>query len=121
MASLMNRWTFISAVVVGVLAAQTISFAQVQSKIWRVGMLETIPATSNAANLDAFRQGLREMGYIEGRNLMIEYRSSDGRDERFVELANELVRLKVDLIVARGSPASLAAKNATRTIPVVMS
>jgi putative ABC transport system substrate-binding protein len=82
-------------------------------------MLETTSSTLNAANLDAFRQGLRELGYVEGRNLTIEYRSADGRGDRFPDLAAELVGLKVDLLVTRGALATVAAKNATRTIPVV--
>src|SRR5216684_3170431 len=77
-------------------------------------------STLNTANLDAFRQGLRELGYVEGRDFVIEYRSADGRPERFPGLATELVRLKVDLIVTRGTPAVLAAKNATGSIPIVM-
>jgi ABC-type uncharacterized transport system substrate-binding protein len=83
-------------------------------------MLETIPAASNAANFDALRKGLRELGYVEGQNLIIDYRSADGRPERFPQLAAELVRLNVDLIVTRGTPAVMAAKNATGTVPVVM-
>src|SRR5438105_13707763 len=94
--------------------------AQQGGKIYRIGILEPIPAARNAANLDALRKGLREFGYIESRNLVIEYRSADGRAERFPDLASELVRLKVDLIVTRGTPAAIAAKNATGTIPVVM-
>ena len=74
----------------------------------------------NAANYDALRQGLRELGYVEGQNLVIEYRSADGRTERFPGLAAELIRVNVDLIVTRGTPAVQAAKNATATIPVVM-
>ena len=93
---------------------------QQAGKIYRIGMLETTSMALNAANLDAFRQGLRELGYVEGRNFMIEYRSADGRRERFPELATELVRLKVDVILTRGTPAVMAAKNATGTIPVVM-
>jgi putative ABC transport system substrate-binding protein len=89
-------------------------------KVYRIGMLETRSATLNAANIDAFRQGLRELGYIEGRNLVIEYRSSEGRDERFAALVGELTRLNVDVIVTRGTPAALAAKNAARPTPVVM-
>ena len=83
-------------------------------------MVETVSTELNAANLNAFRQGLRELGYVEGQNLIIEYRSADGRSERFADIAAELVGLKVDLLVTRGTPASLAAKRATRTIPVVM-
>jgi ABC-type uncharacterized transport system substrate-binding protein len=94
--------------------------AQQAGKIYRIGILEPIPAAQNAANLDALRNGLRELGYIEGRNLIIEYRSADGRAERFPDLVSELVRLNVDLIVTRGTPAAVAAKNATRVIPVVM-
>src|SRR5215210_1911153 len=88
--------------------------------VYRIGLLETTSATLNAANFDALRQGLRQLGYIEGQNLVIEYRSADGRAERFPDLAAELVRLNVDLIVTRGTPAIFAAKNATKTIPVVM-
>jgi putative tryptophan/tyrosine transport system substrate-binding protein len=95
-------------------------FAQAQDRVWRIGMLETTSPTLNAANLDAFRHGLRELGYSEGRNLIIEYRSADGRGERFAGLAAELVALNVDLIVARGAISAMAAKNATRSIPVVM-
>src|SRR5262249_35114112 len=75
----------------------------------RIGMLETIPPQANAANFDALRKGLRELGYDEGRSLIIEYRSADGRAERFPALAAELVRLNVDVIVTRGTPSALAA------------
>ena len=102
------------------LAAPLAGEAQQAGKVYRIGMLETRSIVLNAANTDAFRQGLRELGYKEGQNLEIAYRSSDGRDERFPGLASELVRQKVDLIVTRGTPAALAAKNATGTIPVVM-
>jgi putative tryptophan/tyrosine transport system substrate-binding protein len=74
----------------------------------------------NVANLSAFQKGLREFGYVEGQNLLFEYRSADGRTERFPGLAAELVDLKVDLSVTRGTPAALAAKQATQTIPIVM-
>jgi len=94
--------------------------AQQPTKRYRIGMLETISPALNTAHLDAFRKGLRELGYVEGKNYAIEYRSADGRAERFPELAAELVRLGVDLIVVRGTPATIAAKNATRTIPVIM-
>ena len=94
--------------------------SQPAGKIYRIGVLETRSAALNAANLDAFRQGLRELGYRDGQNVEIAYRSSDGRNERFPALASELVSLKVDLILTRGTPAALAARNATQTIPVVM-
>src|SRR5262249_31006258 len=82
--------------------------------------LESIPASQNAANLNALRKGLQKLGYVEGKNLIIDYRSVDGRAERFPDLASELVRLNVDLLLARGTPATIAAKNAAGTIPVVM-
>jgi putative ABC transport system substrate-binding protein len=117
---MMNRRTFIGSVAGGLLAAPLAAWAQQVGKIYRIGILETIPAAQNAAKLDGLRKGLRDLGYVEGRNLIIEYRSADGRAERFPDLASELVRLKVDLIVTRGTPAARAAKNATGTIPVVM-
>lgn len=108
------------ALVLVLLAAPVALEAQQPGKMYRIGMLERTSAAVNAANLDGFRQGLRELGYIEGKTLFIEYRSSDGPDERYPGLAAELVRLKVDLIVTRGTPAALAAKQATATIPVVI-
>ena len=104
----------------GLLVAPLGAPAQQWGKVYRIGILEAIPATQNAANLNALRKGLRDLGYVEGRNLIIEYRSADGRAERFPELASELVRLKVDLIVTRGTPAAKATKSVTGTIPVVM-
>jgi ABC-type uncharacterized transport system substrate-binding protein len=83
-------------------------------------VLDILGVASNEANLSAFRQGLRELGYVEGQNFVIEYRSADGRPERFPDLATELVRLKVDVIVTRGTSAALGAKHVTDTIPIVM-
>ncbi len=94
--------------------------AQQPAKVWRVGMLETASPELNGANLSAFYKGLRELGYVAGQNLVIEYRSTDGRNERLPDFVSELIRLKVDLIVLRGTPQVLAVKNATSTIPVVM-
>jgi putative ABC transport system substrate-binding protein len=84
-----------------------------------IGMLDHTSAELNAANLNGFRQGMLELGYVEGQHFVIEYRSADGRVERYPDLAAELVRLKVDAIVTRGTPAALAAKNATSTIPII--
>jgi putative ABC transport system substrate-binding protein len=89
-------------------------------KIFRIGMVEPISAELNRANLGAIRRGLQELGYIERRNLVLEYRSADGDAARFPGLIAELINLNVDLIITRGTPAALAAKKATRTIPVVM-
>jgi ABC-type uncharacterized transport system substrate-binding protein len=101
-------------------AASFPTAAQPDAKVYRIGVLETAGAVSNNANLSAFRQGLRELGYVEGQNVVIEYRSADGRPERLADLASELVRLKVDVIVTRGTAAALSAKQATGTIPIVM-
>ena len=116
----MERRRFIEVIAGGFVAAPLAAEAQQARKVYRIGMLETRSPELNAANVDAFRQGLWELGYKEGQNLEIVYRSSDGRDERFPGLAGELVRLKVDLILTRGTPAALAAKSATGAIPVVM-
>jgi putative tryptophan/tyrosine transport system substrate-binding protein len=82
-------------------------------------MLETRSTVLNAANVDAFRQGMRELGYTESQNLEVVYRTSDGHDNRFPDLVGELIRAKVDLILTRGTPAAQAA-SASRTVPVVM-
>ncbi len=91
-----------------------------RNKLWRIGTLETVPEAMNKANFGAFRRGLDELGYVEGRTHTIEYRSAEGKPELFPELATELVRQRVDLIVTRGTPAARAAKQATTTIPIVM-
>jgi putative ABC transport system substrate-binding protein len=116
----MDRRAFIWLTTSGLLGASLFARAQQVAKTYRIGVLESVPAVQNAANLDALRKGLQKFGYIEGRNLLILYRSADGRAERFPELAAELVRLNVDLIVTRGTPAAMAAKSATEDIPIVM-
>jgi len=93
---------------------------QAAHKTWRLGVLETTSRELNSVNLDALRKGLGEHGYTEGDNLVVDYRSSDGRSELFPKLASDLLGLKVDLIVTRGTPAVLAVKNITSTVPVVM-
>src|ERR1700682_1486943 len=94
--------------------------AQQPARIYRIGILETVSSSLNVKNIDALRRGLRELGYIENQNYILEYRSADGEGGRFPALADELVRLGVDLIVTRGTPAARAAKDATETIPLVM-
>jgi putative ABC transport system substrate-binding protein len=116
----MDRRRFLLTSLAGAVAAPLAAEAQTALRIYRVGVLEVRAVASNATNLAAFRQGLRELGHVEGQNLLIEYRSADGWPERFPELARELVRLKVDIIVTRGTPAALATKTATATIPIVM-
>jgi len=94
--------------------------AQERDRVYRMGYLRPIPLDAAPHLLEAFRHGLREHGYVEGSNLIIEYRSSDGNSERLPDLAAELVSLQVDVIVAAANPAIQAAKNATSTIPIVM-
>ena len=78
--------------------------AQQPGRVWRIGVLETTSMTLNAANLEAFRQSLRDLGYIEEQNLIIEYRSAEGVGERFADLAADLLRLNIDVIVTRERP-----------------
>jgi len=94
--------------------------AQQSKKIARIGFLAPATRTGYQHYTDAFLQGLRELGYVEGQNIVIEYRWAEGNFERLPELAAELVRLKVDVIVAAVTQASLAAKNASGTIPIIM-
>ena len=120
MPPLLNRRRFIA--VLTALAALTVGGMDAGAqgaRVYRIGILETVPADLNRANLSALLTGLREHGYLEGQSLQIEYRSADGRADRFPQLAAELVRLRPDLIVTRGTPASKAAKEATDTIPIV--
>ncbi len=116
---IMDRRAFIGTLAGGLLAAPLAAEAQVAGKVYQIGMLETRSALLNSANIAAFRQGMRELGYKEDQNFEIVYRSSDGHDERFPGLASDLIRLRVDLILTRGTPAALAAR-APRTVPVVM-
>ena len=93
--------------------------AQQPAKIPRIGILLGGLRVLLFARLEAFRQRLRELGYVEGKNIVIEYRYAEGKPDRLPDLAAELVRLKVDVIVTAGGPTSLAAKKASATIPIV--
>src|SRR6266481_2347001 len=103
----------------GLLAAPLAAEAQVPGKVPRVGFLGPRTRADAAPYLDAFLLGLRETGWVEGKNIFIEYRWAEGRQERLPDLAAELVRLKVDVILAGPTSAAVAAKNATSTIPIV--
>ena len=94
--------------------------AQQPKKVPRIGFLTGVSSPTNSARHEAFRQGLRELGYVEGKNIVIEYRSAEGKFDRLPALAAELVRLKVDIIVTGGGATTRAGKEATTTIPIVM-
>src|SRR6266481_4786080 len=103
------------------LAVAAIAEAQQPGKVPRLGYLSSADAATDSARAEGIRLALRELGYIEGQNIAIEYRYAEGRPEREPGLAAELVRLKVDIIVvASGDRTIQAAKNATKTIPIVM-
>jgi putative tryptophan/tyrosine transport system substrate-binding protein len=118
----MDRRAFIGTLTGGLLAAPLAAEAQPAGKVPRVGFLAASSASdaANARWIEAFRQGLRDLGYVEGRNIVIEYRYAGEKYERLPALAAELVRLKVDVIVSHGTPGPLAAKHATSVIPIVM-
>ena len=117
-----TRRTFLIALGAGVLAVPRGSLAQQQSKVARVGFLYfgSRQSSLDTGRYNAFVQGMRELGYVEGTNFIIEARFADGKNERLPALAAELVRLKVDVIVATGTPVYRALQHATTTIPVVL-
>ena len=118
----------IAVLLIGIVAPPMAAGAQQAGKVHRIGFLspsspsdpERLPSPFGERGLAAFRQGLRDLGYVEGQNIAIEYRWAEGRFERLPDLAAELVRLKVDVIVSVVTQATLAAKNATGTIPIVL-
>src|ERR1700674_14274 len=114
----MDRRTFLGSVALAVLAAPLVAAAQQAEKVWRIGVLASAPGDSPL--LEAFRQGLRELGYVEGQNVRFEYRFAAGQNNLLAGLAADLVRDKVDLILTDGNAAVHAAKDATTTIPIVM-
>src|SRR5262249_13843856 len=107
--------------ILSLLATPLVTDAQQAPKVHRIGRLRpgSAPAGLGPAGED-FRQGLRDLGYVEGKNLRIEYRYAEGSAERLSDLAAELVRLQVEVIVVGGSAPARAAQHATRTIPIVM-
>ena len=106
--------------VVAALGGTAITDAQQVKKVARIGFLASSSSERVKSRLAAFQQGLRELGYVEEKNVIIEYRSAEGKFERLPEIASELVRLKVDLLVVEGAPAAHATKNATSVIPIVI-
>ena len=114
----MRRRTFI--MLFGSAAATWPLASRAQPKIPRIGFMGNSTAALEANLVDAFREGLRELGYEEGRNIAIEYRWADGKYDHFPVLVAELIAAKVDAIVTAGTPAALAVKSATTTVPLVM-
>ena len=111
----------IVALVVAFAVCGEVALAQQPKKVPRIGYLSSFDPATESARAEAIRLALRELGYIEGQNIAIEYRYSEGKLDRLPELAAELVRLKVDIIVVAGGDRLIqAAKNATKTIPIVM-
>jgi putative ABC transport system substrate-binding protein len=108
-------------IAVALVAVEVVAEAQQAKKVPRIGYLSSFDAATESARSEAIRLALRDRGYIEGQNIAIEYRYAEGKGDRFSELAAELVRLKVDVIVAAGGNRLIVAvKNATKTIPIVM-
>jgi putative ABC transport system substrate-binding protein len=117
----MKRRTFLAMVSGSLLAAPFAAEAQRRTaKVHRIGFLSGSSATASKSLVEQFRQGLRELGYVESENIIIEYRWAEGQQSRLPQLAAELVRISPDLIVAATSQPALAAHNATRSIPIVM-
>ena len=112
-------WSSILVVAV-LLAVGVIADAQQPKKLPRIGFLSAASSSAISARVEAFRQGLRELGYVEGKNIFIEWRFAEGKSDRLPSLAAELVRLKVDVIVAEAPTSTRSAKQATVTIPIVM-
>src|SRR5262245_30239688 len=102
------------------LAAGTFAQGQQATKVPRIGFLSASSLSVISARVEAFRQGLRELGYVEGKNIVIEWRWAEGKFDRLPDLAAELVRFKVEVIVTGGSTSTRAAKEVTTTIPIVM-
>ena len=115
-----SRRAFLGGLVGAGLLAPLAARAQQPDRFFRIGMLERTSIAVNAVNVQSFRHGLRDLGYVEGEHFAIEYRSAEGQDQRYPGLVSELARLKVDLIVTRGTPAALAAKSGAGAIPVVI-
>jgi putative ABC transport system substrate-binding protein len=116
----MDRRAFISGATLGFLAAPLAVEAQPAGKVYRIGFLSGSSAVASKSRLEQFRQGLREFGYVEGQNIIIEFRWAEAQLDRLPQLAIDLVRIAPDLIVAVASQSAVAAHNATTSIPIVM-
>jgi putative ABC transport system substrate-binding protein len=117
---MIDRRRFLLTSLAGAVAVPLGAGAQQTGKVWRVGYLAAGAGSENLTYLNAFRQGLRDLGYVEGRSITIDYRWGEGKYERLPKLADEFVHMKVDVIVAANAPSAQAAKEVTTTIPIVM-
>jgi putative ABC transport system substrate-binding protein len=115
-----RKWAGLFAIVVAFTVCGARAEAQQLTKIPRIGYLSGASLSAISARIEAFRQGLRELGYVEGKNIVIEWRWAEGKPDRLPDLAAELVRLKVDLIVSAGPAVTRPTKETTNTIPIVM-
>src|SRR5438094_5602606 len=115
-----NIFVFICLLLTGLLLTSLPAQSQQPTKIPGIGYLSPTSPSVSPTRIEAFRQGLRELGYVEGKNIVIEYRYAEGKFDRLPDLAAELVRLNVDIIVTAGPTDTKAAKKATKTIPIVM-
>src|SRR5260370_10757629 len=117
----MDRRAFISGATLALLVTPLAVEAQEAGKVARIGVLVPAePASPTEPHVAGFRQGLRDLGYVEGLNVAVEYRYAHGKDDLYASLAAELVRLKVDVMVVGSSVPTQVAKNATQTIPIAM-
>jgi putative tryptophan/tyrosine transport system substrate-binding protein len=117
---MMHRRSFLGGVALSLLAEPYAARGQQPAKLLRIGYLTAASAAANAGRIEALRQGLRELGYIEGTNIAIEYRYAEGKLDRLPELASELIRLEVAVIVSAGPAVTRTVKRATAAIPIVM-
>ena len=116
------RWTIqlgSLAIALFLLTTPLAAAAQQAGRVWRIGLLSSASPSAGADRLLAFKQGLQELGYVEGQNLTVEYRWAEGKDDRLPALAADLVRLRVEMIITQGTLATLEARKASATMPVV--
>ena len=116
----LGRRRFITALAGCLLAAPLAAEAQQAGKVYRIGFLSGSSAVASRPYIEQFRLGLRELGYVEGQSIIIEYRWAEGQQDRLPQLATDLVQIAPDLIVAATAPSAMAARNATASIPLVM-
>jgi putative ABC transport system substrate-binding protein len=116
----MKKLPVISFLAIIILASVQLAEAQPAKKVFRIGLLSSNRPSPMPSTIEVFRQGLRELGYAEGQNILFEYRFAEGKAERYAIFAAEIVSLGVDVIVTQGTAATVAAKQATNTIPIVV-